>query len=116
MSKTDVPQPTIWMDLVAKYQVPDLRRSIQQICNSFVPFFALTVLMVLSLDRVSYWVTLVLAIPAAGFLARIFIIQHDCGHGSFFKSARANDRLGFLCGVLSGRRLQETSRLVERCQ
>jgi omega-6 fatty acid desaturase (delta-12 desaturase) len=51
--------------------------------------------------QVSYWVTLVLAIPAAGFLARIFIIQHDCGHGSFFKSMRANDRLGFICGVLT---------------
>jgi omega-6 fatty acid desaturase (delta-12 desaturase) len=51
--------------------------------------------------EVSYWVTLAMALPAAGFLARIFIIQHDCGHGSFFKSTRANDRLGFLCGILT---------------
>jgi omega-6 fatty acid desaturase (delta-12 desaturase) len=56
--------------------------------------------MYLSLE-LSYWLTLALALPAAGFLARIFIIQHDCGHGSFFKSARANDRLGFVCGVLT---------------
>jgi omega-6 fatty acid desaturase (delta-12 desaturase) len=56
--------------------------------------------MVLSLNY-SYWLTLALAIPTAGFLARIFIIQHDCGHGSFFKSRKANDYLGSFCGVLT---------------
>jgi omega-6 fatty acid desaturase (delta-12 desaturase) len=49
----------------------------------------------------SYWLTLALALPAAGFLVRIFIIQHDCGHGSFFKSRKANDSLGSFCGVLT---------------
>lgn len=49
----------------------------------------------------SYWLTLLLAVPTAGFLVRIFIIQHDCGHHSFFASRRANDVLGFLCGVLT---------------
>jgi omega-6 fatty acid desaturase (delta-12 desaturase) len=48
-----------------------------------------------------YWITLVLAIPAAGFLIRLFIIQHDCGHGSFFRSRVANDTLGFVLGVLT---------------
>jgi len=89
-----------WTELVAKYQAPDVRRSIQQVCNSFLPFIALLVLMYFSI-AVSYWLTLAMAIPAAGFLARIFIIQHDCGHGSFFRSARANDCLGFICGVLT---------------
>lgn len=100
MNTTDAPHACAWTEMVAKYQTPDLRRSIQQICNSYIPFVALLVLMYLSLG-LSYWVTLVLAVPAAGFLARIFIIQHDCGHGSFFKSMRANDRLGFLCSILT---------------
>lgn len=100
MSTTHMPSPGALTALVAKYQAPDLRRSIQQICNSFIPFIALTVLMYFSLE-LSYWVTLLMALPAAGFLARIFIIQHDCGHGSFFSSMSANDRLGFLCGILT---------------
>lgn len=49
----------------------------------------------------SYWLTLLLAIPTAGFLVRLFIIQHDCGHHSFFRSRRANDLLGGCCGVLT---------------
>jgi omega-6 fatty acid desaturase (delta-12 desaturase) len=89
-----------WTELVGKYQSPVLRRSIRQVCNSFVPFLAVLVLMYLSLE-LSYWLTLLLAVPAAGFLARIFIIQHDCGHGSFFKSTRANDRLGFICSLIT---------------
>ena len=50
---------------------------------------------------VSWWLTLPLAMLAAGFLVRVFIIFHDCGHGSFFKSRRANDILGFITGVLT---------------
>jgi omega-6 fatty acid desaturase (delta-12 desaturase) len=49
----------------------------------------------------SYWLTLVLLIPAAGFLVRIFIIFHDCGHGSFFESKAANRNVGFFLGVLT---------------
>src|SRR5207302_1410211 len=48
-----------------------------------------------------YWLTLLLAIPTAGLLVRLFIIQHDCGHGSFFKSRRANDFLGRALSVLT---------------
>jgi len=48
----------------------------------------------------SPWLTLVLAVPAAGFLMRIFVIFHDCGHGSFFKSTRANDIVGIIAGIL----------------
>lgn len=55
--------------------------------------------MLYSLDY-SYWLTLLLAIPAAGFQTRLFIIQHDCGHGSFFASQKVNDALGFFIGVL----------------
>jgi omega-6 fatty acid desaturase (delta-12 desaturase) len=51
--------------------------------------------------RVSWWLTLPLALLAAGFLVRVFIIFHDCGHGSFFPSRKANDILGFITGVLT---------------
>ena len=50
---------------------------------------------------ISYWLTILLAIPAAGFLVRIFIIFHDCGHGSFFKSRQANNILGYISGLLT---------------
>jgi omega-6 fatty acid desaturase (delta-12 desaturase) len=90
----------IWLDIVAKYRNPSPLRSTWQICNSFVPFFFIWYLMFLSLEY-SYWITLALAILAAGFIVRIFIIQHDCGHGSFFKSRKVSDTLGFICGVLT---------------
>ena len=51
--------------------------------------------------QVSWWLTLPLAVLAAGFLVRVFIIFHDCGHGSFFPSRKANDILGFITGVLT---------------
>ncbi len=56
--------------------------------------------MYLSLD-ISYWLTLLLAFPATGFLVRIFIIQHDCGHGSFFSSRKANDLTGMFCSIFT---------------
>lgn len=89
-----------WRELVARYQEPSLTRSSWQLANSLIPYFALWIAMYFSLG-VSYWLTLALSIPAAGFLVRIFIINHDCGHGAFFKSAKANSIWGsitsFLC-------------------
>lgn len=89
-----------WQDLVKKYQFPDRWQSIWQIINSFVPFFLLYYLMYRSLSF-SYGLVLLLALPAAGLLMRIFIIQHDCGHGSFFRSSRASEVVGTICGVLT---------------
>ena len=89
-----------WQETVAKYQTPDPMRSWWQVVNTLVPYFALWGLMVYSL-RFPYWVTLLLAVPAAGFLVRTFIIFHDCGHGSFFKTRKANDTLGIITGVLT---------------
>ena len=100
LSSTPKPDKPAWTTLVAKYQSPSVRKSIGQAGNSFIPFFLLWYLMYLSLDY-SYWLTLGLALPAAGFMVRIFIIQHDCGHGSFFKSRKANDYLGSVCGVFT---------------
>jgi omega-6 fatty acid desaturase (delta-12 desaturase) len=89
-----------WKQVVAGYQTPDLRRSLWQVANTVIPYFVLWYLMYRSLE-VSYWLTLALAIPASGFLVRAFIIFHDCGHGSFFKSKTANHALGFMLGILT---------------
>jgi omega-6 fatty acid desaturase (delta-12 desaturase) len=48
-----------------------------------------------------YWLTILLAVPTAGFMMRLFMIQHDCGHGSFFKSRRARDWVGRVIGVVT---------------
>src|SRR5438445_12859459 len=74
-----------WKQAVAKYQEPMLRKSIWQIINTLIPYLSLSGLMIWTL-HISYWLTLAVAIAAAGFLMRIFIIFHDCGHGSFFRS------------------------------
>lgn len=89
-----------WAKLVAKYQNPDLGKSLWQAANSLIPYFAIWYLMYRSLE-VSYWITLGLAFLASGFLIRIFIISHDCGHGSFFKSKKANNTLGALTSLLT---------------
>lgn len=89
-----------WKNVVAQYQEPVVRRSVWQLVNTLVPYGLLWYLMYLSLG-VSYWLTGVLALLAGGFLVRVFIIFHDCGHGSFFKSRKANDILGSVAGVLS---------------
>jgi acyl-lipid omega-6 desaturase (Delta-12 desaturase) len=89
-----------WKDIVARYQKSSAWRALWQILNTLVPYAGLWYLMYLSLD-VSYWLVVPLAILASGFLVRVFIIQHDCGHGSFFKSRLANDILGFITGVLT---------------
>ncbi len=91
--------PVRWQAIVAKYSTPDLWRSIWQVVNSVGPFLIMWYIMYLSLS-VSYWLTLLLAFPTAGFMVRIFIIFHDCGHGSFFKSQKANDILGTFVGIL----------------
>jgi omega-6 fatty acid desaturase (delta-12 desaturase) len=89
-----------WEKIIMKYNHPDLRKSIWQISNSFIPYVLMWFVMYQSL-RYPYWVTLLLSLLACGFLIRLFIIFHDCGHGSFFKSAKANYFVGAICGILA---------------
>lgn len=91
---------TFWNTVIPKYHAPRVRSSLWQVFNSFLPFFAIWYLMVLSLE-VSYALTIALAAIQAGFMARIFIIQHDCGHGSFFRSRRAGDIVGMAASLLT---------------
>ncbi|MEQ8696611.1 MAG: fatty acid desaturase [Bauldia litoralis] len=83
-----------------RFHTPILSRSLFQIATSFGGFFA-TCAAMYWLAGISLWLPLALAPLAAGFLVRIFIIQHDCGHGSFFVSRRANEWLGMACSVLT---------------
>ncbi|MFN3743816.1 MAG: fatty acid desaturase [Hyphomicrobiaceae bacterium] len=84
----------------AMYRGADTRRAIVQILTTAVPFLALLAAMWATVDD-AYWLTVLLALPASGLLVRFFIIQHDCGHGSFLPSAHANDTLGRLISVLT---------------
>src|SRR5689334_20474272 len=87
------PQTRSWREIVRPYARPDTWRGVAQLLNTGPPFLALMGLMLYALDH-GWWAALFLAVPAAGLLVRLFTIQHDCGHGSFFKSRRANDLIG----------------------
>ena len=101
-SKESQPKLSIaeWKKVVAPFTVPSLSRAVWQLVNTLVPYAALWAAMYWSLS-VSYWLTLGLAVVAGLLLVRVFIIFHDCGHGSFFKSQRANDVVGFITGMLT---------------
>jgi len=85
---------------LAPYRDSVLWRSILQLLSSILSIFCLWFLMWFSLQY-TYMITLALSVPTAGFMLRLFMIQHDCGHGSFFKSQYANDAIGFLLGVIT---------------
>ncbi|MDX2307750.1 MAG: fatty acid desaturase [Hyphomicrobium sp.] len=78
----------------------DNRRAIQQIVTTTIPFVAIVAAMFATVDT-HYWLTLMLAIPAGGLLVRYFIIQHDCGHGSFFSTTQANTWTGRAISLLT---------------
>jgi acyl-lipid omega-6 desaturase (Delta-12 desaturase) len=86
--------------ILNEFQVPSLTRSLAQIGTSFGGFFVVCIGMYL-VAPISFWLTIPLSLIAAGFLVRIFIIQHDCGHGSFFESRRANRLVGRVCSLLT---------------
>jgi acyl-lipid omega-6 desaturase (Delta-12 desaturase) len=88
-----------WRETLAPYTQPRLGRSLVDLATSVVPYLALSVAMYLSLG-VSYLLTLAIAIPASGFLVRTFILFHDCSHGSFMRSRKANLWLGTALGLL----------------
>lgn len=85
---------------LAPYEKAKLSSSIWQIVNTVIPFFLLWFLAYKSLS-VSYFISLLLVIPTAGLLIRIFIIFHDCCHMSFFKSKKANEIVGTVTGILT---------------
>ncbi len=93
--------PRRWAQTLARYREPNHVRSIVEIAITAAPLAALWVLAWTALHFGYWWLSLLLAIPAAGFLVRLFMIQHDCGHGSFFSHRMANDWVGRVIGVLT---------------
>ena len=89
-----------WMQILAPYREPSHGRSIVEIGITLVPLVVLWLLAWATLDF-GYWLSLSLAVPAAGFLMRLFMIQHDCSHSAFFRHRLANDWIGRVIGVLT---------------
>lgn len=82
------------------FKEPDVRKAVLQIFNTFLPFVAIYAIMLAAYEG-AYWLTLLLTPVAAGLLVRLFIIQHDCGHGSFLKGRVWNNRIGRVMSVLT---------------
>ena len=90
----------IWLKILARYKKPNRKRSAVELAVTLVPFAVLWALCSLAYVY-GYWWGLFLIVPAAGFLVRMFMIQHDCGHGSFFANRLADDWIGRALGVLT---------------
>lgn len=103
VSTTDVPptrDPRDWVKILSRYREPSAPRSWFELAVTLGPFVLLWGLAWWSLG-VSYWLTFALSLLNAAFLLRLFAIQHDCGHGSFFKNRTIGDWLGRVIGVLT---------------
>lgn len=92
--------PRDWNSVLKNYREPSTQRSVFELTLTALAFVVFWILMWGSLE-LSYILTLVLAIPTAGFLVRLFLIQHDCGHGAFFRRRLANNWVGRVIGTLT---------------
>jgi omega-6 fatty acid desaturase (delta-12 desaturase) len=87
--------------ILANYRKPSQARSIAELTITFVPLVILWMTAWFTFSLGYAWASLFIAVPAAGFLVRLFMIQHDCGHGTFFAHLQANDWIGRLIGALT---------------
>ncbi len=94
------PSPQAWRKLLAPYARPDDRRASIQLVNTGLPLIASAAALLVGLSH-GIWLAAIFAIPTALFLVRLFALQHDCGHGSFFKSTRMNDAFGLIMSVMT---------------
>ena len=98
--KNDKKSVSEWKKLVEEYQRPNFKRATWQLVNTLGPLVLIWVALYF-LQSSPLWISTLLAVIAGLFLVRVFIIFHDCGHGSFFKSKKANDVVGFITGMLT---------------
>jgi len=98
-SATDIARRA--MPGLARYRVPCHSRSILEIAVTLVPFVAFWALAWAAVHFGCWELSFLLGIPAAGLLVRLFMIQPDCGHGSFFRHRLANDWVGRFLGILT---------------
>ncbi len=89
-----------WAALLSRYREPSPRRSAFELAVTSGAFVATWIVMWATLGF-GYWLTLLIAVPAAGFLVRLFMIQHDCGHGTLFRNRATNDWIGRVLGALT---------------
>ena len=99
MSRNEVGKRA-WPRILSDYRKPHRGRSLFELAVTLVPFSGLWTLAALAVHH-GFWWGVVLTIPAAGFLLRLFMIQHDCGHGSFFAHRTVDDWTGRALGVLT---------------
>lgn len=85
---------------LSEHQKSHIGRASWQLINSIVPYYIILLIAYQSIS-VSLWISAMLCILAGGFLVRIFIIFHDCAHGSFFKSTQANRLWGRVTGFIT---------------
>jgi omega-6 fatty acid desaturase (delta-12 desaturase) len=90
-----------WAQTLGKYRTPSNWRSGLELAGTAIPFAVAWMGMYLAVSRGWFWLYALLLFPAAGFLVRLFLIQHDCGHRSFFAGKRRNDWIGRLLSVLT---------------
>lgn len=89
-----------WKKIIAQYQRSSIPRASWQLINTLIPYFGVWIA-IYYCKAISWWLVVPLVILAAGLSIRMFIFFHDCGHGSFFKSKKLNDILGFILGVFT---------------
>jgi len=89
-----------WLPIMASYRHPDVRRSVLELLTTLLPFAGLWFLAWAALS-VGYWLSLAICVPLAFLLVRVFLIQHDCGHGAFFARRGTNDWIGRVLGILT---------------
>jgi acyl-lipid omega-6 desaturase (Delta-12 desaturase) len=94
------PPPQDWRKRLARYAKPDAGRAIGQLVTTAAPLLVSAAGLFWGLAQ-GFWPALLCAVPAAFFLVRLFIIQHDCGHGSYFRSGRVNNAVGRILGVIT---------------
>jgi omega-6 fatty acid desaturase (delta-12 desaturase) len=90
-----------WRRKLSHYRKPDTMRSAYELAITAIPFALAWFLMFVALYLGYFWLYALLLLPTAGLLVRLFMIQHDCGHGAFFANRRGNDWVGRVIGVLT---------------
>ncbi len=98
---SSLPDARNWAQILSRYREPSHARSIVEIAITVGPLLALWAVAWTAYYVGFWWLSLLIAVPAAGFLVRLFMIQHDCGHGAFFRRRAANDWVGRVIGVLT---------------